>query len=173
MPVTPRVPERLHWAAELLDVRPTDHVLEIGCGAGHLVALLAERAARGSVTAIDRSATAVERARGRNAEAIATGRVRIEQQALGEADLGRRFPKVVAVNVNAFWAAPAPSIAALGALMRPAGGAFLVYEPPTEARLREMREWLPVRLEEHGLTVDRVLARPFARGHGLCVVGRW
>jgi 16S rRNA A1518/A1519 N6-dimethyltransferase RsmA/KsgA/DIM1 with predicted DNA glycosylase/AP lyase activity len=33
--------ERFIWAASILSVRPTDHILEIGCGAGILTEQIA------------------------------------------------------------------------------------------------------------------------------------
>ena len=169
---TARVPERLKWTVALLGVQPTDHLLEIGCGPGHAVALVCARLTRGTITAIDRSATMVARARARNAAGLAAGHVRIERRALTEAALGRRFGKVFAVNVNAFWTAPAPSLAALGRLLERAGTAYLVYEPPTAARLRELRQSLPAQLEAHGFLVADVQVERFRATHGLCVMGR-
>ena len=44
----PRIPERIRWTVERLDLAPTDHVLEIGCGPGHAVGLVAERLTTGT-----------------------------------------------------------------------------------------------------------------------------
>lgn len=172
MPAHSTPPERLRWTVDLLDVRPTEHLLEVGCGPGHAVALVCERLTRGTVTAIDRSAAMVARARGRNAACVAAGRARIEQQALTTGALGRRFAKGFAVNVNAFWTAPGPSLAALGRLLDPAGLAYLAYEPPTPERRDELRRSLPALLATHGFEVLDVHARRFRTGHGLCIVGR-
>ncbi|HUG83628.1 MAG TPA: methyltransferase domain-containing protein, partial [Euzebya sp.] len=60
------VPDRIRWAVQLLDVSAEDRVLEIGCGAGVAVRLIADRLSHGGeITAIDRSATAIRRTRGR------------------------------------------------------------------------------------------------------------
>ncbi|WP_175647367.1 class I SAM-dependent methyltransferase [Streptomyces cyaneochromogenes] len=98
------VPERLTWAVRNLDPAPGDRVLEIGCGRGVAVALLCERPASGTVTAIDRSDTAVEAARRRNAESVAAGRAVIRVAALEEAEFpDASFEGTLAVNVNLFW----------------------------------------------------------------------
>jgi protein-L-isoaspartate O-methyltransferase len=169
---TTKAPERVRWAVDLLDVRPADHVLEIGCGPGYAVALLCERLTRGTITAIDRSAIAVARTRERNAACIAAGRARIEKGTLTDAALDRRFRTVFAINVNAFWTDPPPSLAALGRLLDRQGKAYLVYEPPTERGLRYMREWLPARLEEHNFRVAAVEIARFRASHGIAIVGR-
>lgn len=172
MPSPRRPPERLLWTVELLGIRAAEHLLEIGCGPGHAVALVCERLTTGTITAIDRSAIAVARARSINADCVAAGRARIEQQSLTEAALGRRFRKAFAANVNAFWTAPAPSLDALRRLLDPAGSAFLVYEPPDVRRLRELKVSLPARLEEHGFVVQDMHEQRFRASHGLCIVGR-
>jgi len=167
--MTSRVPERLQWTVGLLDVRPSEHLLEIGCGAGHGVALICARLTRGTITAIDRSAVMVDRARRRNAGCVAAGRARIERQELAAAALGRRFDKVFAVNVNAFWTTSEPSFAALKRLLETQGRAFLVYEPPGVARLANLRRTLPAQLEAHGFHVTAVATERFRSSHGLCI----
>jgi hypothetical protein len=53
---------------------------------------------------IDRSATAIERTRGRNPEHVSSGRLALETVDLRDFEArGRRFDKVFAVNVNVFW----------------------------------------------------------------------
>lgn len=168
-----QIPERLRWTVDLLAVQPAEHLLEIGCGPGHAVSLVCARLTRGTITAIDRSATQVARARDRNRDCLAGGRARIEQVALTEFDVhGRRFDKIFAVNVNAFWTEPAPTIASVRRLLRPGGVVYLVYEPPTAAGLREVRNRLPRLLREHAFRVDGVRVRTFRASHGLCVIGR-
>ena len=166
------VPERVRWTVDLIDVRPADHILEIGCGPGHSVALVCERLTRGVITAIDRSAVAVARARDRNRECIDAGRARIEPMTLTGATLDRRFPKVFAINVNAFWTTPTESIVALERLLDPRGIAWLVYEPPSESRLRDIRGSLPVQLEANGFQVSAVETQRFRSSFGLAILGR-
>src|SRR5690606_19888113 len=134
-----------------------------------------ERLPRAVVTAIDRSALQVERARARNAAAVDAGRARIEPLALADAPdaLGpHTFDAALAVNVNAFWTAPGPSLASLARLLAPGGRAYLVYEPPSAAQVAELGELLRRSLGAHGFTVDEVRAEPFRASRGLCVVAR-
>jgi cyclopropane fatty-acyl-phospholipid synthase-like methyltransferase len=167
------IPERIRWTVDLLAVQPAEHLLEIGCGPGHAVSLVCARLTRGTITAIDRSAIQVARARDRNRECLAAGRARIERVALADLDVGRRrFDKIFAVNVNAFWTEPASSIASVRRLLRRGGAVYLTYEPPTEARLRDVREALPRLLREHAFEVDDVRERTFRASYGLCIIGR-
>jgi trans-aconitate methyltransferase len=77
--VDPSVPERLRWAVQLLDIAPADEILEIGPGPGVSVSLVCEQLADGHITAIDRSATAVQRATKRNADHVASGKAVVHQ----------------------------------------------------------------------------------------------
>ena len=65
------------WAVEMLNVQPTDRVLELGCGPGVAIAALATRATRGLVVGVDRSDVMIRQARRRNADAIREGRVEL------------------------------------------------------------------------------------------------
>lgn len=116
-------------------------------------------------------------ARARNERWIAAGRARVERHALesvdGRADLWRRdFDKLFAVNVNAFWTAPAPSLAGLRRLARRDSGVHLVYEPPSASRARELGARLTPLLEAHGFRIEDVRSQPFRASHGLCIIGR-
>jgi SAM-dependent methyltransferase len=71
------------WTADLMDVQPDDHVLEVGFGNGANIELLARRAAKGRVAGAEVSETAIEMASKRNARAISEGRVNLHQAAGG------------------------------------------------------------------------------------------
>jgi precorrin-6B methylase 2 len=95
------VPERVRWAVDMLEVQPGDDVLEIGCGRGVAVALICERLSSGTITATDRSATAIEAAAQHNYAHVASGRAVLRTMALETADLdGEQFDKILAMNVN-------------------------------------------------------------------------
>jgi hypothetical protein len=74
--------------------------------------------------------------------------------------------------VNAFWTTPARSIPSLTHLLASRGSAYLVYEPPSETRLREARSFLVDALESHGFTVADVRVQKFRSSRGLCFVVR-
>lgn len=172
MPAEGGAPARARWAIELLDPRPAEHLLEIGCGTGHAVALVAARLGRGTITGVDRSAAAVERARARNAAAIAAGCARIELARFEEAPLGRRFARILAINVNAFWTTPAAAFPTAARLLAPRGTLWLVYEPPSPSRVRELRSTLPTLAAEHAFTLEGAHERPLDTSRGLCLVLR-
>jgi ubiquinone/menaquinone biosynthesis C-methylase UbiE len=93
------------WTVSIADVQPADHVLEIGFGAGKATQLLAEKTPHGCVYGIDLSATMVKRARERNAQAVSTGRVRLQQGDAAQLPFEEcHFDKVVSIHTFYWWA---------------------------------------------------------------------
>ena len=157
----PNVPGRLRWAVQLLDVAPDDQILEIGPGPGVSVALVCERLTGGRITAIDRSATAIERATRRNAHHVAAGKAVFKQLDLADVELvrralaGRRFDKAFAVNVNLFWVRPADAeLELLKDLLRPGGALHLVYDPPATEQADRVTEMVTAALAGHGFGTE-------------------
>jgi SAM-dependent methyltransferase len=68
---------RNRWTVELLDVEPSDRVLELGFGPGLSIDLIAQRVFNGSVVGIDHSTVMLEQALLRNRRWVALGRVHL------------------------------------------------------------------------------------------------
>lgn len=136
------IPERVRWAVDVLDVRPSDRVLEIGPGPGVAAALIGERLVDGRLVAIDRSEVAVRRALERNRAHVAAGRVEVRLTSLEAFDgSGGPFEKVFAINVNLFWVRDATAeLARLRRLLAPGGALYLVYDAPGATKRREIVE---------------------------------
>ncbi|NEM06348.1 methyltransferase domain-containing protein [Geodermatophilus normandii] len=118
--------DRLAAVAGVVAAAPGERVLEVGCGAGVLVTLLAAAVGPGRVVAVDRSARMVEAAARRNRAAVQEGRVRLVAAALVDADLGgESFDAVVAVDVRAFWTPPAPEWDVVTRVLAPGGRVVL------------------------------------------------
>ena len=168
-----RVPERLLWAIDGLPDRIDGPILEVGCGAGHALALLHARYPKATIVGIDRSPGQVAKARERNADAMRTGRLRVEALDLHEASaaLGdATFALVLAVNVNAFWTGPESSLASLATLLVPRGVAHLAYEPPNRSALDKLRVALPSALEAGGFAVHETRIDGTGAAGRVCVV---
>lgn len=166
-------PARVAWAVAQLELAPAAQVLEVGCGAGHALALVAARLTRGVVVGIDRSALQVRGARQRNAAAIAAGRARVEALSLERAPEGlgeQRFDAVLAINVNAFWTQPEATIDAARRLLRRRGRLTLCYEPPSAAQLARLEASLPALLEAHDLRIHAVRTERLARSSLWCII---
>lgn len=117
------------WVVSLLEVRPTDRILEIGFGPGVAVARLV-RAGAGHVTGIDHSAVMLRQASRRNAAAIRAARVTLVQASAEDLppDLGS-FDAVLAVNSLGFWPDAGEQLAELRGRLVPGGRIAIVSQP--------------------------------------------
>lgn len=167
------VPRRVHWAVQLLDVSPGDEILEIGCGPGVAVSLVCDRLAGGRITAVDRSAIAIQRAIQRNAGHVASGRAVLRQVDLaGLALVGQHFDKVFAINVNLLWVRPAdPELLLIKDLLRPGGVLRLIYETPGEEQAGRVTEAVTAALAKHGFETT-VTAAAGSSPSLLCISAR-
>src|SRR3954453_2449880 len=63
------------WSIAMLELQPTDRVLEIGCGAGRGLALALEHGLNRRIIGVDLSAAMIESAARRNAAACTRGQL--------------------------------------------------------------------------------------------------
>jgi cyclopropane fatty-acyl-phospholipid synthase-like methyltransferase len=169
------IPDRIRWAVETLDVEPGDRLLEIGGGPGIAASLVCDRLGRGSLLMIDRSATAIERTRRRNAEHIASGRLALDTVDVADFDPGKarfdpgkarfdpgkaRFDKVFAVNVNVFWTTPATEeLARIRRALERDGRLFLFYGTPSARRVRMVVGRVVDALRANGFAEPQLVSR--------------
>jgi SAM-dependent methyltransferase len=122
--------QRNHWVVSLLDVQPTDRVLEVGFGPGVAIAELHRFASGGLVFGVDHSPVMVRAASKRNAAAVRTGRVDLRLGTAEELpDLGGPVDKILAVNSVGFWRDPVACLRALRARLRPQGTIAIASQP--------------------------------------------
>jgi ubiquinone/menaquinone biosynthesis C-methylase UbiE len=123
---------RNRWVVSLLEVQPTDRVLEIGFGPGLAVAELSRRVGpSGHVFGVDHSEVMLQQATRRNAAAIQAGRVTLTLgtvEALPPA-LGGPFEVILAVNSLGFWPAPAQRLQDLRRRLAPGGRIAIASQP--------------------------------------------
>jgi ubiquinone/menaquinone biosynthesis C-methylase UbiE len=130
MALRPSNRQRNAWAVALMDVQPSDRVLEIGFGPGIAVREIARRATRGEVVGIDHSAVMRAQAARRNAAAIRAGRVSLIVASVEDLPtLDGKFDKILAVNNSRLWAEPALRLKELAGLLR-AGGLIAIVSQP-------------------------------------------
>lgn len=122
--------KRNEWAVGLLEVGPTDRVLEIGFGPGIAVRAIARRATSGLVVGVDHSDVMVREAARRNGAGIRSGRIDLR---LGTVEALPRFDdpfdKVLAVNTVMFWDDPVLRLTQLRHVMRDRGVIAVVRQP--------------------------------------------
>jgi protein-L-isoaspartate O-methyltransferase len=150
------VPERVRWAVQVLDIGPSDEILEIGPGLGVATSLICGRLVDGHITAIDRSATAVRRTTERNAECIASGKAAVLHADLSQISFeSPRFDKVFAINVNLFWVQPDGLHWQIAMdLLRPGGRFSLFYEAPLAAKTDQIVRTVATAFACHGFATS-------------------
>ena len=97
------MPDRIESFVASMAIRPTDRVLEIGCGHGIAATLVCQQLKTGRYVAVDRSLKMIAAAEKRNRTFVAVGLARFVQSTLEHLDLGEeRFDKVFAMRVRLF-----------------------------------------------------------------------
>lgn len=121
---------RNRWAVDLLDVQPTDRVIELGCGPGVAVTALTGRATRGVVVGVDHSEVMISQARRHNRAAVDAGRVHLVHAPVEHLrTTDGPFDAALAVNTVGFWPDPVARLRQIGRVLRPGGRIALVSQP--------------------------------------------
>ncbi|WP_307847460.1 class I SAM-dependent methyltransferase [Micromonospora sp. D93] len=172
-PIRSTAAHRQRWAVETMAVAPDDRVLEIGCGRGAAVSLVADQLTTGRIVAIDRAATMVRLATQRNLSHVEAGRAEIRRAGFESADLPTdHFSKIFAVNVSLFWLGDAAQqVARMRSLLAPGGRLYVFGERPTDAHATANLTAAELLLEAHGFATTTSSA---TRGQGrvlTCVTG--
>ena len=151
-----QVAERIQWAVDQLAIHPESRVLEIGCGHGQALSLLADRASSGYVLGIDRSRAMVAASRRRNQAAIDVGRieVRLAELESGLPD-GGMFDIVLGINVPLFGERSHPGWSVIRSLLTPASRIGLFLQPPTPHRFELLSRRLVKNLLSNGFAIER------------------
>jgi len=172
--------ERNRWTLELLDLQPTDRVLEIGFGPGWAIQQAAQVVVKGQVTGLDVSETMLKQASQRNAAAIREGRVCLRlgsERHLLFSD--NTFDKAFAVNSMQFWTEPLRGLKELKRILRrpdPAsgkpGGRLAIALQPMDAKsdeqVMQVGHKLIAQLTEAGFTQVRLATKHLKP---LCICG--
>src|SRR5215471_10137169 len=109
-------------AIELLDVQPSNKILEVGFGPGVAIQLLAKSVLSGRVAGIDPSEEMIAQAAARNKKAIESGRVdlcRGSAERLPFAD--NSFDRVLTINSMQIWPDAIAGLREMRRVMKPSG----------------------------------------------------
>lgn len=153
--------ERNRWGVTLLGLEPTDRVLEIGCGPGLALQLIAARVTDGMTIGLDHSPQMAAWARKRNEGSIEAGRLEIRCGSLDELrTIVEPFDKVFSANVVQFFDEPVDDLRLIRSVMRPGGLIVSVHQPRHPGATARDAQIFADRLIEHkrlaGFTALRV-----------------
>ena len=158
---------RIAWAVGCLDLAPGDRVLELGCGHGVALSLVAERVGEaGQVVGVDRSPKMAAAARRRAPSAT------VVEAELHRADLGTEpFDVVFGIHFPPLLrGGPARELAVVRALLAPGGRLHLLSQPFTEAGVEPALAHAEHVLTTNGFTIERTRVDPLEPAPGVCVV---
>lgn len=125
------MPDRIRDFVASMNLRPSDRVLEVGCGHGVAAGLICALLTTGRYTAVDRSAAMLRHATARNDAFVRAGIAEFVRGDLETVDLGtRRFDKVLAMRVALFHREPARAEALARRWMAPGGRLYVQYDTP-------------------------------------------
>ena len=115
-------------AIAALKVLPGDHVLDVGCGSGHSLELLAPLVAHGSVSGADPSPLMAAQARNRNGPGVAEDRIVIVTAAVERLPfVDETFDAVMSVHTVYFWDCLGPALTEIYRVMRSGGRLVLAF----------------------------------------------
>lgn len=159
---------RSEWVRSLLNVRPGDHVLEIGFGPGVDILRVSEAVEHGFVAGIDPSREMVRQASKRNAVAVEAGLVELLCASAERIPYpAESFDKVFAINSLQFCADLPRALHEIHRTLKPGGAVSVAIQPrsagATERTVDEVDAMLQASLREAGfssLKRERKLMKP-------------
>jgi len=171
------------WVIPLLDIKSTDHVLEIGFGNGDSIKKISQLTKAGLVTGIDHSEIMLEKAKLLNEPEIISGLVELK---FGEVPPlpyhDDAFDKILAVYVVYFWKNPLVVLKEINRVLKP-GGLTAIYlstketlknKPFTQTGI--FKDYDPGELialfVQAGFKEIKHLERKFNEETGMCILGK-
>jgi ubiquinone/menaquinone biosynthesis C-methylase UbiE len=113
-------------AVELIDIGPSDHVLEVGYGHGATVERIAALATQGRVAGVDVSESMTRLAIHRNRKGVVDGRVDLRTGDCASLPFGDgQFDKALSIHTVYFWKEPLACLREISRVLRP-GGRFVL-----------------------------------------------
>lgn len=123
--------KRGRWAMELLELKPTLDVLEIGFGSGRELSRIAESVGSGKILGLDHSDVMRQQAEGRNKRLVRNGRMNLKTADVGSllnAISDRNLDRVYAINSWQFWPDQAKAILDIKGILKPGGLILIVFQ---------------------------------------------
>ena len=125
--------ERSEWVVSLLDVQPTDHVLEVGFGPGVDIRRVSAIAIKGLVAGVDHSDVMLRQARKRNPTAIRAGRVNLQLGTMAKLPHpAESFDKVFGINAFEFSDDPLATLQEFRRVLKPGGLLAIAIQPRSQ-----------------------------------------
>lgn len=168
--------ERNLWAVSLLDIQPSDHILEIGFGPGLAIQQIAFSATSGFVAGVDQSAVMLRQASKRNAEAIQAKRVELKLGSVADLPYpDQSFDKAIVINSLHHWPDGQAGLREIERVLKPKGLLVLVEQPrssATEAAITDLGNALMSQLVDAGFCESHFVTKAMKPAATVAALGR-
>ena len=163
------------WTISLLDLQPSDRILEIGFGSGATIEKISNLVQEGFIAGIDRSETMVQQASHRNAAAICQGLVEIKHGSVERIPYrDKTFDKAISSNCHFFWIDPIESFQEIWRVLKPSGLVAISWQPrwaKNEAMVTESAEKTREQLSLAGFNRVKLEFKPMNPVSCICACG--
>lgn len=167
-----KISERFAWAVEVLNIKPTDTILEIGCGTGILVEQIARKLTSGQITAIDQSPALIKMASKRNKEFILRRRVELLTTKFAKMQPGAHFyNKIFAFNVSLFWKNPIHELKLITSHLANEGVFYLFHQPPIEVT-KEVSKKAIEQLKSNDYEIVQTIFKRLKPVSAFCIISK-
>jgi SAM-dependent methyltransferase len=117
------------WGLEHVRIEPSFTILDVGCGGGRTIREMAARATAGRVLGVDYSEASVEASREANRDAVADGRVEVQQGSVSRLPFAdAMFDLVTAVETHYYWPDLAANVREIFRVLKPGGRLVIIAE---------------------------------------------
>ena len=117
------------WGLEHVRIEPSFTILDVGCGGGRTIREMAARATAGRVLGVDYSEASVEASREANHDAVADGRVEVQQGSVSRLPFAdAMFDLVTAVETHYYWPDLANDAREILRVLKPGGTLLVIAE---------------------------------------------
>lgn len=153
------------WVLDLLEINPSDSVLEVGSGPGLGLQLAAARAYQGKVMGVDLSETMLEVALRRNRALIEAGHIELHLSSADKLPFdGATFDKALTMNSLYLWPDPVAGLREVRRTLR-AGGRIAIA-------ITRFSYASPAKFESHLMDAGFAEVSVHTGEPGVCALGR-
>ena len=129
------------WGLEHVAIAPDAMILDVGCGGGRAVKILAQAASRGQVYGVDYSEDVLSIARRVNRALIQQGRVEIRHGSVSDLPFSDgMFDLVTAFETIIFWPSLLDDLRAVRRVLKPGGTLLIANEAYQDARFEQRND---------------------------------
>jgi ubiquinone/menaquinone biosynthesis C-methylase UbiE len=127
-----------HWGLEHIAIAPDAIILDVGCGGGGAVKILAQAARRGKVYGVDYSEDVLPTARRVSRALVKQGRVEIRHGSVSDLPFpDNTFDLVTAFETSMFWPNLVDDLREVRRVLKPGGTLLIANEAYADARFEE------------------------------------